>query len=54
MADILGFADHMVSVANTYLCHYSVKAFIDIWKLNEDGCVLIKLFTRLVTKFSDL
>ena len=40
------FAAHTVSVTNTQLYYYSVKACLDNMKMNENGCVPVKLYFK--------
>lgn len=46
MVTILGFEGHMVSVAITQFCHYSIRGAIYNMYKNEYGYILIKLYSQ--------
>ena len=50
----LSFVGHMVFIAMTQLCCWSVKAAIDNMQMNKHGCVSIKLYLKKTSSGQDL
>jgi len=47
----VGLADVMVSVRIPWFCHFSPKAAIDEWKINQWSCIPIKFYLCAQIKF---